>query len=308
MQQDVAKYIENPLNSFSMIKRATVDLSLLIKHLPQHHAEILKIYRLDDSSLVHATQSLLLLQRLYKLQTRDIARGVIHSRRVGDKMSPHDLYVIGSIAANNITSYDEGFLAKEYLELAIEENIEKKSIEINETKLLMNIAQLCERYGDYRCAALHLKQLMLSEPNNVEVAEYALEIVKMFQEQKDSKHLFDDPFNDIAHLPRNGQYSKRKEFELISNVCRGKFKGNQLYCKFVAPTIFSKIAPFKLEVVNEKPHIFLYHGILSDSEIELLKKLSTKQQKSSGKSIHVTEYFDDDEVIISQISQRINVS
>lgn len=132
MQQDVAKYIENPLHGFSMIKRATKDLSLIIERLPSEQADKLKNHRITESSLVHAIKCLLLLQRIYKLQTRDIARGVVQQRRIGGKMTPHDLYVIGNVASN-LTS--EEFFAREYFELALEktkEGHDGKWNEINE--------------------------------------------------------------------------------------------------------------------------------------------------------------------------------
>lgn len=142
MQQDVAKYIENPLHGFNMIKRATADLSLIIERLPSEQADKLKNHRITESSLVHAVKCLLLLQRIYKLQTRDIARGIVQTRRIGDKMTPHDLYVIGSIASN-LTS--EEFFAREYFELALvktKEGHDSKWSEINESNLLMKIARV----------------------------------------------------------------------------------------------------------------------------------------------------------------------
>lgn len=310
MKQDATKYIENPLHGFGMIKRATADLSLIMKRIPSQHAESLQIYRIHDSSLVHAVKSLLLIQRIYKLQSRDIARGVMQNRRVGDKMSPHDLYVIGDIASNFT---NEEFFAKEYLELALEkhgEGHDRKWNEINESNLLMKIARLCERMHDYRCAALHLKQLMLNDPNDVEVAAYALNIVKLIKEQSDTKIQFDDPFS-TASVHRDGQFTPRKEFELVSNVCRGKLNGNaarstELHCNFVISNSFSKIAPFKAEVVNFDPLIVLFHDVLSDVEIQSLKKLA-RQQKSISNVIRMTSLYDKENELLASISQRIEV-
>lgn len=310
MKQDAAKYIENPLHGFGMIKRATADLSLIMERIPSQHAERLQIYRIHDSSLVHAVKSLLLVQRIYKLQSRDIARGVMQNRRVGDKMSPHDLYVIGDVASN-VTN--EEFFAKEYLELALEkrrEGHDSKWNEINESNLLMKIARLCERMHDYRCAALHLKQLMLNDPNNVEVAAYALSIVKMIKEQSNTRIQFDDPFNS-ASAQRDGKFTQRKEFELVSDVCRGKLNRNaalqsELYCNFVASGVYSEIAPFKIEVVNLDPFIVLFHDVLSDAEIESLKKLA-REQKSISNVIRMTSLYDKENELLASISQRIEV-
>lgn len=309
MKQDAAKYIENPLHAFGMIKRATADLSLIMKRIPSHHAESLQIYRIHDSSLVHAVKSLLLIQRIYKLQSRDIARGIMHNRRVGDKMSPHDLYVIGDVASNFT---NEEFFAKEYLELALEkrrEGHDSKWNEINESNLLMKIARLCERMHDYRCAALHLKELMLNDPSDVEVAAYALNIVEMIKEQSNTKIQFDDPFS--VSIQRDGKFSPRKEFELISDVCRGKLNRNdalqsELYCNYVASNFYSEIAPFKAEAVSLDPIIVLFHDVISDDEIQSLKKLAG-QQKSISNVIRMTSLYDKENELLASISQRIEV-
>lgn len=312
MQQDVASYIENPLHGFSMIKRATTDLSLIMERIPSEQAE-LKNHRITESSLVHAVKCLLLVQRIYKLQTRDIARGVVETRRIGGKMTPHDLYVIGNIASNLA---NEEFFAREYFELALEkikEGHDSKWSEINESSLLMKIAQLCERMHDYRCAALHLKQLMMNDPHNVEVATYALRIAQLFQSNTDAKIKFDDPFVGSVKFERNGKFTPQKELELISDVCRGKLNRNameisKLHCFFITTSFYSKIAPFKVETVNLNPYILLYHDVLSSNEIQSLKTFLKANEKSTMDVLRVTSLFDNENELVARISRRIKVN
>lgn len=316
MQQDVSKYIENPLHGFTMIKRATADLSLIIERLPSEQADKLETHRITESSLVHAVKCLLLIQRIYKLQTRDIARGIIQTRRIGDKMTPHDLYVIGNVASN-LTN--EEFFAREYLELALEktkEGHDKRWKEINESNLLMKIAQLCERMHDYRCAALHLKQLILNEPHNVEVASYALKIAQLFQTNINTKIKFDNPYGGSEKIERNGEYTPHKELELIGDVCRGKLNRNaveisKLYCFFITTNFHSKIAPFKVEAVNKDPYILLYHDVLSSNEIQSAKMLLEKErenEKSSQDVLRMTSLYDSKNELAGRISKRIEVN
>jgi prolyl 4-hydroxylase len=315
MQQDVAKYIENPLHGFSMIKRATTDLSLIMERLPSEQADKLKNHRITESSLVHAVKCLLLLQRIYKLRTRDIARGIVNSRRIGDKLTPYDLYVIGNIASN-LTR--EEFFAREYYELALEKTKEghSKLNEINESNLLMKIAQLCERMHDYRCAALNLKELMMNDPHNVGAATYALRIAQLFQANTDAKIKFDDPFGGGEKIERNGRFTRYKEFELISDVCRGKLNRNaieisKLHCFFITASSYSKIAPFKVELVNLDPYILLYHDVLSSNEIQSAKMLLQTQkmnEKSTQDVIGKASLFDSENELASRISRRIEVN
>jgi prolyl 4-hydroxylase len=315
MKQDVARYIENPLHGFGMIKRATADLSLLMERIPKEKAVVLEAHRIHETSLVHAVKCLLLLQRIYKLPTRDIARGIIHNRRVGSKMTPHDLFVIGNVASN-LTN--EEFFAKEYFELALEkkrDGSDNKLNEINELDLLLKVAQLCERMHDYRSAGLHLKQLMLSDTSNVEVAQYALRIVKMFQEHGNAKLKIDHPYNVAARDERTDRFSSRQEFSLMSDVCSGKLNRNEaqtnLHCRYFSTNAFSKIMPFRVEVVNAYPYILLYHDVLSEAEIQSLKTF-VRQQKANEKSIRdvirMRAMYDKDNKAIARISRRIEVS
>lgn len=313
MQQDVAKYIENPLHGFGMIKRATADLSLIMERIPSEKADKLRNHRITDSSLAHAVKCLLLIQRIYKLRTRDIARGIVQTRRIGDKMTPHDLYVIGSVASN-LTN--EEFFAREYLELALEktkEGHDSKWNEINESSLLMKIAQLCERMHDYQCAALHLKQLMTDHPYNVEVAPFAMRIAQLFQTNSDAKIKFDDPFGGREKTELNGKFTPHKELELISDVCRGKLNRNamevsKLHCFFITTNFYSKIAPFKAEAVNLDPYILLYQDVLSDEEIQSLKTFLQQRNANEKSTLDATSLFDNDSEVVARISRRIEVN
>lgn len=176
----------------------------------------------------------------------------------------------------------------------------------------MKIAQLCERMNDYLCAALHLKQLMMNEPQNVEVARYALRIAQLFKTNIDAKIKFDDPFVGSEKNERNGKFTPHKELQLISDVCRGKLNRNaidvsKLRCFFITASFYSKIAPFKVEAVNLDPYIFLYHDVLSTNEIQSAKAF-VDNEKSTHDIIRMTSLFDDDNGLAERVSKRIEVN
>lgn len=62
--------------------------------------------------------------------------------------------------------------------------------------------------------------------------------------------------------------------------CRGELKKSpkvqaQLKCKYVTNNSqFLKIAPLKLEEAHLKPYIVIYHDVIYDSEIEVIKTLA----------------------------------
>lgn len=50
---------------------------------------------------------------------------------------------------------------------------------------------------------------------------------------------------------------------------------SKLKCKYVTRNnSYLLIAPFKVEEAHHKPHIWIYHDVMSDAEIETIKKLS----------------------------------
>lgn len=51
---------------------------------------------------------------------------------------------------------------------------------------------------------------------------------------------------------------------------------SKLFCRYVFDySPFLRIAPLKLEVINMKPYIAIYHDVIYDSEIEILKELAS---------------------------------
>lgn len=176
---------------------------------------------------------------------------------------------------------------------------------------LLKNPQLCERMYDYRCAALHLKQLMMNDPHNVEVAMYALKIAQLYESNLDAKIKFDDPYGG-GKIERNGKFTPNKEFELISDVCRGKLNRNameisKLYCFFITTNFYSKIAPFKVEAIHLSPYILLYHDVLSTNEIQSAK-MFLQNEKLTQDVGRMTSLFDSDNVLAARISRRIEVN
>ena len=64
--------------------------------------------------------------------------------------------------------------------------------------------------------------------------------------------------------------------------CRGLFanRTSKFYCVYnTTTTAFLRLAPLKMEIVRLNPYMVLYHDVMTDSEIEHLKKLATPSLK-----------------------------
>lgn len=70
------------------------------------------------------------------------------------------------------------------------------------------------------------------------------------------------------------------EHSIYEALCRGDLRQTpaqqrDLVCKYVTNNVpFLKIAPLKLEEANKSPYIVIYHEVMYDKEIELVKSLA----------------------------------
>lgn len=77
-------------------------------------------------------------------------------------------------------------------------------------------------------------------------------------------------------------------------LCRGDLKQTpaqqrKLICKYVTNNVpFLKIAPLKLEEANSSPYIVIYHEVLYDKEIEVVKDLARPRFKRATVQNSVT--------------------
>lgn len=69
-------------------------------------------------------------------------------------------------------------------------------------------------------------------------------------------------------------------------LCRGELqlseeKNAKLKCRFLTHNNpFLLIAPFKVEEAHHKPDLLIFHNVMSDGEIETIKKLSIPRVSS----------------------------
>ena len=58
-------------------------------------------------------------------------------------------------------------------------------------------------------------------------------------------------------------------------LCRNEIKKtSQLYCRYINYDYQLLIGPIKEELINEDPPIWIYHDVISDKQIEMMKTLA----------------------------------
>ena len=98
-------------------------------------------------------------------------------------------------------------------------------------------------------------------------AKYFGDILKKAKEN--GKVLLEDvPYQDETYTTTFDRLCRGEQLQFPELLA-------QLTCKYVTNNMpFLKLAPFKIEEINLKPYIVIYHQVLSDSEIKVLRKMS----------------------------------
>lgn len=310
-----------------MIKRATSDVELIKNRFPEETKDLFEnIEKLlpDNEDLIGAVEGLLRLQKTYKLESSAFANGFIGEKKSRAKLSAHDLFVIGKKA---YAMPGEEFFAREYLLLSSSQIKKGEDVdeEVNEQQLFEMLTRSYNATSEYKKAIEFVKILNKKFPLVSEYKEWKESFTQSFVQfgstkEEKVKNWFDDNFE------KNGRFSIAKEIVLYNRACRGELRKSfdetsKLCCRFVSNSPFSKISPFKVEELNHKPDILLFHNVLSDSEIELLidqSKPKTSRAsvftaahnkvKSNSRVAQFAWHSDSDHEVIRKLSQRIEVS
>jgi prolyl 4-hydroxylase len=246
-QEDVDKYVTNPLNAYLLIKRNVYDAKTLEQQVSTMIDEVkVKLDKIKENSFLHALEvtgavgGLMRAQRAYHLKSEDLVEGIIDGVVTRAPLSPHDIYVL---AGETYKMENEEFFSEKYLNITAEKIADGKDIN--------------------------------NEVNDEEIKEK----LKVF-ETIEVKNPYDESF-EVPEF-RDADIEKI----MTHQVCRGYLtrspkETKDLRCRYASFSLFSSIGPFKLEEANFDPYIVLYHDVISDNEIEaLLQEARPKQAKA----------------------------
>lgn len=107
------------------------------------------------------------------------------------------------------------------------------------------------------------------------------------QRAVDNKYMYETEISEMIEEPTstpNENHTSNYHHDEIHNayhkLCRGELVPDpkilaQLKCRYVMDkSPFLKISPIKLEEVSLNPHVVVYHDVIYDREIELIKQMA----------------------------------
>ncbi|XP_046805688.1 prolyl 4-hydroxylase subunit alpha-1 [Lucilia cuprina] len=269
--EDIADYIENPINAFTLIKRVVNDWKELYEYLKfsdikldikESLTQFEKGIQLpNDGELQGAIRGLKRLQTIYKLSAVDMAKG----EKYGNPLQWRDCFEIGTTLLDD-NSYK---LAIEWLELSLlklsdsEESKDIKSAFNKHIKEYLSFAY--QGLGETEIAIEYIDDVLKSDPDsNVKITRNILLNTETDADEEDE---------DVSTIDTN--YARLCRGEILKKIppmsCKLDFKRHPLFI----------LAPLQVEPLLENPPVTLYHNLINDEQIsKLLSKTRSKMQRS----------------------------
>lgn len=334
--KDVSSYLLNPINAYLLTKRLTSDWKdiehIMTMDVGSQFIQNVTDYRdllnfPSEEDLTGATDALIRLQDTYNLDTASLARGELNGVQYSTSMKSEDCFEIGRQMYNN-RDYRHTIM---WMTEAI--NRLNNESRLPRSEVLEYLAFSTFKEGNVESALEMTNELLDLHPDHKRAQGnkfyYEKELAKLSEK---SQLRGDDGSNDVPvdksldlQHSKLGPYTydlpERKLYEL---ACRGELKPDDefmstLYCRYVDNNVpFLKIAPLKLEEISHDPFIVVYHEVMYDSEIELIKRMAkprfkraTVQNHKTGE-LEVAQYRisksawlkDDEHKVINDIKQR----
>ncbi|XP_037812171.1 prolyl 4-hydroxylase subunit alpha-1-like [Lucilia sericata] len=285
------EYLENPLSKYLLIKRITsqwegIDNVMQYKEGEKTLKKIKK-RNIQISEYEGGIDGLLRLQDIYRLNTSDIARGILQGVQYDFQLETRICYDIGQRAL----ATDFFRLAYSWLKEALKRfpkasETEYKN-EFSFTKLErldieLALANAKYKLGDVRGANQSYVDLINLYPANERIAKLYAEFSK---ESADKASIEVD--YTIDHEPLVKNLASASQSLLYKYTCANILKKTpteerDLRCSYITETHpFLILAPIKVEEMNHYPLLLVFHDIISDREIAIVKNLTSAIQRAT---------------------------
>ncbi|XP_065087046.1 prolyl 4-hydroxylase subunit alpha-1-like [Ochlerotatus camptorhynchus] len=291
--KDAGVYLSNPVNAFLLTKRLTTDWRE-IENLMSYdvgseflvnvtnYRDVLKFP--SDEDLNGAAVALMRLQDTYKLDTASVARGELNGIQYSTEMTAGDCFELGRQTYLNGDYY--------HTVLWMREAMDRLSHEVNRTTTKADVLEYLAfstfKQGNVQTALVMTNELLELVPDHERAVGNKVYYEKELEKEAQQKAFRgDDGSEDVPvdtttqiRTESNPHVYDTSERKLYEQLCRGEAgravaDTSKLKCRYVTnKSAFLKIAPLKLEEANLKPYIVVYHEVISDAEIELVKRLA----------------------------------
>ncbi|XP_049537788.1 prolyl 4-hydroxylase subunit alpha-1 isoform X2 [Anopheles darlingi] len=288
--RDVSAYLSNPVNAFLLTKRLTTDWryveNLMTYEVGKEFLENVTSYRSvlkfpSDEDLNGAAVALMRLQDTYNLDTASVARGMLDGVQYSTELSAGDCFELGRQSYLNGDYY--------HTVLWMREAMDRLTHEVNRTAMKEDVLEYLAfstfKQGNIQTALSMTEELLELVPDHERAVSNKAYYVKELEKEALQKILRGDDGSEEVPVDTStihkGEASPhvydKTERKLYEQLCRGEQEPpielrSQLVCRYTTNrSPFLRLAPLKLEEAYRQPDIVIYHDVMSDREIELIK-------------------------------------
>lgn len=320
--EDPEKYVTNPLSSFKLINRLASDWLDVMYYMQNSTGEVyknkMKDYILEKGfptpeDISEAVRGFIRIQSTYMLKPIEVMNGVINEVQYDHVLNSKDLFELGSNAfAEGQHIYADQWLKASLIKYDSEKgeyfyfNFDKETIL---EKAIDNKVDQKDYYTALR---------------------YAEQLLKINRRNSNGRHTVTNMehaigFNSLTNKTSEGVPDLSPTDMFIDLGCRGIFDKFRLrlspeyYCYYETKNHpFLTLAPIKVEVMEESPYMLLFHEVISDKEIAILKRTAKKylqrslvfdpvlkiSKKSTERTSQYASFDESDHVVFLTLGQR----
>ncbi|KAH1005023.1 hypothetical protein HUJ04_006098 [Dendroctonus ponderosae] len=268
-REDAQSYLSNPINAYTLVKRLTADWTqveaLVNTNMNADTLANISYVKQNmkfptDEDLNGAAVALMRLQDTYRLDTSSLARGELNGVKYSAELSAADCFELGRQSYNNGDYY--------HTQLWMEEAGARFKREANETvdqsDILEYLAFSIYKQGNVALALDLTNKLLELTPTHSRALGNKVYYQDQLKGQEKETPNYDDPFGkDLYEALCRGEVSTPVEVQA------------KLKCRYLSrDNPFLKLAPFKVEEAHLEPDLFIFHDVMSDKEIETIKRLA----------------------------------
>ncbi|TMW47302.1 hypothetical protein DOY81_007612 [Sarcophaga bullata] len=284
-------YFENPVNKYLLTKRLTNDWER-IENIMQYKEGEKTLLQIKNHFINHteyegAIDGLLRLQDVYRLNTSDIAQGILKGIQYEAKFDARHCYDIGQRAlVSNYKRLAHSWLREALKRFTSSHNSESKNefsfTQIEKLDIELALANAKYHLGDVRGANQTYVDIQHEYPDSLRVAklyaQFAEASINMNSTEVDYNIDHDPPLADIYKAPRHILY----KYACADLLNQSPTEERDLRCSYKSDTHpFLILAPLKVEIMHNDPMLLIYHDVISDREIDTLKNLTTQLKRAA---------------------------
>uniref|UniRef100_A0A1B6C3U3 procollagen-proline 4-dioxygenase n=1 Tax=Clastoptera arizonana TaxID=38151 RepID=A0A1B6C3U3_9HEMI len=303
------KYVSNPINAFSLIRRLTKDWPKTLS-LVHNITDIIGENELPGKDeFISAIKAIFRLQDVYKISTEILAKGKLPGVEKYSILTAEDCAEI-AFYYYSIHFYE---LSTQWLLQALLKVEKDKSMQTG--YILESLALSTCFEGDQESSTKYMKQLLKTYPYYTPppelVADFNIALMQNCSQVAAERMKARDP--SVPEL-------YPEEIEEYNAMCRAKGRFIPgLRCHYVHyGNPYLLMGPFKVEELHIEPPILLFHDAMSDEEIKHLKNESapymTRAQiimpngsvrSADYRTSRITWIEDGEDAVAHRISQRV---